>query len=226
MSKTSIPYEIAGIPFKSKSELLARLKYMLNNDIADYDFLLDFIRKCHPDAEIKIGCGVKRFFIKQNWQENGYGTLGFQIERMDGTTTDFSYIKALNHPSPWQEYCKACRLAVEEDILSFKMKSLLSGVNYCPYTGERLFKDCHVDHKAPKTFLRLLDKYIDECAVDWKSQKIKPTEDNNSRTEFINPEHSEQFRKWHNVNAELRLLSIIGNLSHAKKEAKCFTGQT
>ncbi len=84
---------IGAKAFKSNSEALAFFKEMLGRyrnkqDIAEEDSrLLRKLLERHPDAQEKVGCGVKRFFKASA----AHGTECFRLEREDGTTVHFSY---------------------------------------------------------------------------------------------------------------------------------------
>lgn len=56
----------------------------------DHAFLLELLKK-HPKAAEKIGAGVKHFAVEK---AKG-GTQCFYITRVDGSRSDFSFIKCL-----------------------------------------------------------------------------------------------------------------------------------
>ena len=84
---------LPSITFKSKSAAIEYFKEMLNryNDgdelSSNDDEILFELLQCHPEMEGKIGVGVNRFY-----RDNSpiHPTSCFHIERIDGTTTDFS----------------------------------------------------------------------------------------------------------------------------------------
>lgn len=85
--------EIAGHYFPRKTDALAFLKVILNRyrpgDIVhaeDEVFLLEALKR-HPEADIKIGSGVRGFEVRSA----DYGTQCFWILRVDGTDERFSY---------------------------------------------------------------------------------------------------------------------------------------
>lgn len=98
-------------------EMLAR--YRNNQDIneGDSDHLQNLVER-HPEAQEKIGCGVKRFFKAPT----NKGTSCFWIEREDKSRTDFSYITCvdLKGKSLYQEFAEACREAVREELQKAK----------------------------------------------------------------------------------------------------------
>lgn len=85
--------EIAGHHFPRKMDALAFLKVMLNRyrpgdtvSAEDGVFLLAALKR-HPEASIKIGCGVRGFEVRSA----DYGTQCFWILRIDGSEEQFSY---------------------------------------------------------------------------------------------------------------------------------------
>jgi len=57
---------------------------------ADHEFLLELLKR-HPRKEEKIGVGVKHFTVEK---AQG-GTQCFYITRVDGSRSDFSFMKCL-----------------------------------------------------------------------------------------------------------------------------------
>lgn len=53
-------------------------------------FMMDLLRR-HPEAEKKIGTGIRAIRITNS----KYGNRCFEAIRVDGTSTDFSYLKCL-----------------------------------------------------------------------------------------------------------------------------------
>jgi hypothetical protein len=71
-------------------EVLYKHPLLAPIDCADHAFLLELLSK-HPQAAEKIGVGVKYFTV-----ENAKGgTQCFYITRIDGSQSDFSFMKCL-----------------------------------------------------------------------------------------------------------------------------------
>lgn len=209
--------------FKTKIRLQEHIKEIItrskqSGSYVNYEdtlFMISLIDNYHPTAEQKKGVGIKRMWIATS----PYGTDAFFLERIDGTTTEFSYTKCLNHPTDEQIFTKAARYAIEEQIKEFKASMLASGPQVCPYTGEILtYATSHVDHTSPFTFKILLKSFLDETQIDWKTIKIKPPRDNCVVREYDDDTFNTLWKEWHHKNAKLRLLSRSGNLSNAKIE--------
>tara|TARA_B100001989_G_C24541151_1_gene467630 strand:+ start:1882 stop:2178 length:297 start_codon:yes stop_codon:yes gene_type:complete len=87
------PVKIGGMSFDRKGDALSFMKNMLNKyspeekvDEIDSKFLSSAILR-HPEADDKIGVGIKHFFVRRA----DYGTKCFWLERIDGTVERFSY---------------------------------------------------------------------------------------------------------------------------------------
>lgn len=84
-----------------KKDIILYYKNMLNkyahNNIVnnkDKNDLLKLI-KYHPNYYIKIGKGIKDFIVKHN----RYGSICFNIIRIDNTKDDFSFYKCIRNMS-------------------------------------------------------------------------------------------------------------------------------
>ncbi len=71
-------------------EVLYRHQLLKPINGADHEFLLDLLNK-HPRKAEKIGSGVKYFTVEK---AQG-GTQCFYITRVDGSRSDFSFMKCL-----------------------------------------------------------------------------------------------------------------------------------
>ena len=86
----------------------------------DFNFLMTVFRwhpewgkKCADQEITKILIG------KDNWNKPC-----FYLQRADGTKTDISITKCLNHPTHYSDVVAACLTAVESVITEFKYNSL------------------------------------------------------------------------------------------------------
>lgn len=96
MSKKQ-PVEIGGLKFSKKGDALDHLKGILNKyrpeevvSNNDADFLLQALKR-HPEADEKIGSGIRNFFVSRA----DFNTVCFWINRVDGTKIRFSYISCV-----------------------------------------------------------------------------------------------------------------------------------
>jgi hypothetical protein len=66
----------------------------VNQDMNDYEFMVvdQCLRTAHPEAEKKIGCGVKTFQIRTHPEHD---SRCYSVMRTDGSCEDFSYRKCV-----------------------------------------------------------------------------------------------------------------------------------
>lgn len=177
----------------------------------DDAFLRDLIA-LHSEAEQKIGSGIAHFEVRPNeWKSRT-----FWIVRCDGTETDFSFLKAITPPSPMQDFAKACRTAVVEQILDFKATSFAGvPVIVCPITGERVTREtAHVDHAEPWTFAALVEDFAKDRDI---TDDVEQTHDGDLRTYFRDKSLANLFADFHRERASLRIVSRTANLSILRK---------
>lgn len=175
----------------------------------------------HPESGAKIGCGVDRFEIRPSDVNPAQRT--FWLVRMDGTETDFSYLKCLTPPTPLQDFKAACRSAVVDRVLAFKNEAFaVASILPCAVTGEPVGPDgCHIDHAPPWTFDRIASEFALGYSDDEIRAMVRPTTDGESRTVFADPETAAAFLAFHDSRAVLRVVSIRVNLGVlARKEAR------
>ena len=222
-----MPYQIGGIEFRVKSEITDKCRSILN-EVSDgcrvpedqYEFLFDLF-KYHDEWTSKSEGGVAS--ISTTTTE--HGTRCFVLVRGNQTKIDISFPHAIKlipsnrtknlTPQRLLDYKAAARTAIKPQISAFRDKALLQDVA-CPYTGEVLNRDnCAVDHIPPNTFDRLLFEFS-------VSRKIRPMEikvgsRNGVVAEFLDKEIEEYWKKYHQDNATLRVISKIGNLQLPKE---------
>lgn len=88
-----IPVNLPSKQFATKkqareffTEMLHRYEDEMIVNEADYKFLIELL-SLHPEANEKIGIGVRRFYRRISEE----GTPCFYLERTDGTNDDFSF---------------------------------------------------------------------------------------------------------------------------------------
>lgn len=106
----------------------------LNYD--DEDILYEFLQR-HPEADEKIGVGVRAFFRQKSPDRP---TSCFHILRMDGSKTDFGCSACLTGraPSLRHDFYEACRRSVVAELMHQKQQLFdlsPSGIR-CVRTGE------------------------------------------------------------------------------------------
>jgi len=170
----------------------------------------------HPDATQKIGCGVRRFEIRQNAIFANQNT--FWLIRFDGTETDFSFRLCMSRKenTPWHDFCAAARAAIADQIVVFKTAEFLSIEKpSCSLTGVLLEWDqCHVDHVVQ--FSDLIKRFVEEYGVDI-STAVLHSVDGQTSAIFADDQLAIHWRQFHFTNAELRLTTPAANLARKRK---------
>ncbi len=184
--------------FKNKTEIKAFIKDILNKYFIegesisklDFEFFAELLK---PRAD-KIGCGVKRIFLKYN----KYGGKTLWIERVDGTQTDFSVYKLLDHISSKRiqskneiDFRKACRTAIVEDKKKLKYDS-------------GLFGDAH--HYG-KEFEQLVTDFIKKYNIQVEKLNFLGHEDGDIEISFVDKDLEQVWIEFHRRNAKMEVLS-------------------
>ena len=99
-----------GRSWRTQADALAHFKTMLAryqngetvtdaSDRSDLEALLvSYDTFLAPGDPPKVGAGISHFVRERNADE-GWSTDGFHVHRIDGTSIDFSYIKAVRYSS-------------------------------------------------------------------------------------------------------------------------------
>lgn len=211
------------------------LKYNLNNVFNPssrishgdfYELMIDVVTG-HYRADELMGDGVDYFFIS-NCSINPRNRK-FNVARVDGSTSDFSYHKALSSTPKKNELevKKAFRMAVDPFVKDFKRRFFEKnkdsrGYVLCEVTGLKIkISGCHTDHKYPYTFDSLFYRYIKDYNIDVNQVKlIEDPADN--RPILADEDLISSFYSWHEDNARLRCIYWRANLQD--KRTKNFNG--
>lgn len=206
-----------------KSKLKAQAKAILNDNplgfifeqnTADYNFLLRIFQG-HPEYHIKVGSGISNIYIAKGLE---YSTRCFFITRIDGSTSDISYIRSIDGATTKISDIKcACRSAIK-DVIARRRDKVQFGVSICPISGEVLTNEnTHIDH---------YNLPFDEVCNEWlKSQNIEfvhsclndSTIDHVQEISFASRNLKESFVAFHNANTRLRAVTKQANLSTLRK---------
>jgi hypothetical protein len=217
------PIVINERSFRTQAETIEFFKEMLNRyrngqDVVgeDNDMLLALLER-HPEADKKIGCGVKRLYKDRTEMS----TSCFWVERTDGTKTDFSYISAVKAKgkSLFQEFLEACRNAVQDDLrltkqAFFEKHGNEGGKVPCDITGEYIaLYESHLDHMKPLTFQVLVVTFVNANEIEIKPEMLSMSQDAQFQTSFVDIELRDKFRRYHHKTAKLRIIKAERNLS-------------
>ena len=217
------PIVLNGIEFKFQKDAIEHFKNMLERyrngqTIAgdDRDMLLALLER-HPQADKKIGCGVKRLYKDRT----DMPTSCFWIERTDGSRTDFSYRTAISakEKSLYQEFLEACRVAVQDDLLLAKKEYFEKWGDRdkkvkCALTRDKVaISESHLDHEKPLTFEVLVNTFIGANDIEIKPEMLLMSQDAQFQTTMIDQELKDKFRRYHYKMAKLRVIKAELNLS-------------
>ena len=206
---------ICGESFRSKAALKRRVQSILNDrlgptSIDDHCFLVELFQR-HPSYEQKRGQGIVMIRVVLAMP---YRTRCFEIERIDGTTTDISYLECLTPSTVFDWFPAACRTAVVSQIQAAK-DAAFGDATYiaCPITGQRIDRRrAHVDHAPPWTFDAIVEAFIDQSVIDI-AQVAFVDVDGGTESKFADVELEEAFAEFHRKHATLRVVSRMANLS-------------
>ena len=214
---------LGGVVYPTQKQAKARCRDLVASvgvgeaitDPADLAFLRDLIAR-HPDAAGKVGAGIRAITVRVN---TPFRTLGFWIERVDGTRTDISWLECLSPSNNRQKVLTALRHAIVDQRSKVKAAAFAAGPVFCPYTGERLTPDnAHADHAPPWTFERIADEFA-KSEGGW-AQIQHASHDGALGSELVDNQQRLRWRRFHASRADLRVVSEIANLSIIPREAR------
>lgn len=203
--------------WKTKKATLAHTRKILNsletNAILKNEEHRSFLIKLftrHPYAKDKIRDGIKGITVRRGHPR--YPGRCFWIQRLDDSWIDISFHECVRASSPFQNFCRAMRYVIQEQIDNFRREAFLNKTYIvCPENNTKVYKhNCHVDHYKPQ-FVEIVRKFIEEFGVNVKIQKY----DDFSNT-LKDDKIKNQFYDFHKKICSLRITSISGNLRRTK----------
>jgi hypothetical protein len=214
-----LPVTIDHLAFDSQKDAVEYFKNILRGystgaflsgqDLKDVLALLSL----HPRASHKVGFGVRKIFV----ENNDYGNKCFNVQRIDGSIEDFSYLKCIRgEHKPFTQFSNACRRAVKNDIVAFKVNYFWKNQNEnktikCLESGEQItISEGHVDHVAPLTFSILVQQFI--FIKNIILRQVEYRRRGICGIEFADSGIKNDFQEWHSKNAILRVIRNTENL--------------
>ena len=191
--------------------------YLPGDSLSETDFsdILDLLTR-HPEHEKKIGSGVSHIKVVQNPE---YPSRCFWIFRDDGTSTDFSYVTCVNGKPKTvnQEFIEACRVSIVDQILEYKNEYFASsGDGFCEETGVPItWKNSHVDHIIP--FAQIVNDFLNLTGTIPSSEMLSKSADNQCSVKFTCEHTESEWRAYHMIFAQLRVVSVEFNLTRMRK---------
>ena len=219
-----IKYNINGVTFLTDKSVQEFAKIILYKDSInsvlsedDFNFMYCYFKEIHHEWEQKLGVGIKCIHRVADKLTGKY--RAFEIERVDGSFTDISYIVSnIKTPKLINDFKKALRNVVNQQILEFKTSFFQFPITkFCEISGDVItFSNCHVDHFNP-SFNDLVNLFIEENKINDLSNVLEPSKDNQTMCFIKDSEIANKFYEYHLINANLRVLSVKANLSIPKK---------
>lgn len=224
-----IALEIGGLWFPTKSAAIEHYKAILHAyaigsvvpepHATEIDWLLDR----HPEVEQKRGAGVAGFRVMPGL----YGNRCFYIDRVDRSSTDFSYLSCVDGkaPTPQQEIVQAMRAEVRDDIMDAKRRHFAEhadaeGRVACVITGDLVtMEECHADHAPPRTFSTLALSFLKARRIVPDRSQVTAPADNQMEPRLIDPDLAFDWREFHHEMAAIRIVSRRANMERSA-EAK------
>jgi hypothetical protein len=176
----------------------------------------------HPDATLKIGCGVDYFYVQQSkWKRNQYN---FMIQRIDGSSTDFSFNKCLNPKrisSKNENWKSIFRNVVKDQTDSFRSSAFKiigdKDTFTCSETNLKFKKIySHVDHVYPLTFDSIMIEFIEINKLDLSEIKLSDDTGTSEVKTILDENIIKSFYDFHKNRSVLRIVCSSANLQ-AKK---------
>lgn len=174
----------------------------------------------HPEVVQKVGAGIDYFFVNNAKAS----TRCFYLSRIDGSTTDFSFLTAIKGQEPplLSQFKEACREAVQPHLLEakdnyFKENQNARGEVECEVTRQLITKDdAQVDHNGVSFNVMVL-AWIEANELEITDDLLTPSMDNQFVSRFANEKLEEQWVKYHNnfckKHKTLRVIQKKANLS-------------
>lgn len=225
-------YKIGKKEFKTKTTITNYFSFILKSvkegSILEGQYLTDVLGllEYHTEKEDKIGCGINYIKVEKHTDIiNGFKskTCHFHIYRVDGTNIDFSYKNCVNNIGKYgykskkrDDVMKSLRFVVRPQIDSFRTEAFgkkqyltceVLGVNFSK-------KTCHIDHKPPKSFINIVDNFLNDYNLNIEAIEIIAVDNiyDTIKDEIIR----EDWFNYHLKNAELRAIHKTANLSQKK----------
>lgn len=186
-------------------------------DVKDLSALVERYDSLISGGPSKIGVGIDHFECRLNKdKDRGWRTRGFWIVRKDGTSTDFSYIKAIEGrpKSDVEEFKDACFNAISSDLIDMKRKQFdsiadVNGRIPCDITSELIsFDEAEIRHANPR-FEEIVRKF--RKLKHWEDNippgTLTPPDDAQTTTHFTDNAIGLEFLKFHHERA---VLWIVG----------------
>jgi hypothetical protein len=175
----------------------------------DEQFLRAVLSHHHRWLE-KCGVGFRHLTVGFH-QVDGYRpTRGLIVHRLDGSSIDVSWTKALQpngNSTTEQDAAAAARREVIDQTEAVRSEQTGKPCSIC---GRSLDGDCHVDHAAPLTFEALFAGWLAHEGTQASDLRLQ---DHGTHATFSDRAQAARWSNYHRARARLRLVHATENLS-------------
>lgn len=214
--RRSQPVFVGARCFPTKEAAADHFRKILHRGVIDAEADADLrdLLENHAERDLKVGCGIRGFFIGPN----GWGKSCFWIDRLDGTRTDFSFLACITPATPQTKAKRGFREAIRPQIQEFKLKAYTSrSVVPCAITGVMVPRvEAHVDHRPPATFSLLLETFCRDESVDIASVRVADTADGITICTLADDDLARRWSDFHRARAVLQITSSKANMMQGR----------
>jgi Protein of unknown function (DUF3223) len=216
--------ELGTLKFESKKALLEHCRAVLHRyefgaRVAQDDaaFLLLLLER-HRERDQKVGAGVSHFTVATALPAGRC----FLIHRIDGSVTDFSFMKCISPPSIGQRLHAALRLEIDEDVKRAKQRFFVEhgGSVLCNQSKQPIsFEEAHADHALPLSFWTLAETFLRGAhvltGIELNDELLAPLVDQQFGRPLADRQLAEQWRHFHHSLAHIQIVTGEVNLRSA-----------
>lgn len=194
-------------------ELLLQLesKKFVDSTSGNWIFFHDLLAR-HPDYKEKCGLGIAKFLIRRNTNDD----IELNLERVDGTFSDVSWIKCVTGKatSALSNLKAAMRVEIDRQVLDFKVHNFRAGMacELCSL-GIMQLSDCNADHI--NHFDLITAEFIQQYPDHPKEFDDQPLT-NKAMFKIEDRGFADNWARYHEEVAELRLVHGRCNLKREK----------
>ena len=187
-------------------------------DPSDHKDLLALLERYDlaiADGPAKTGVGVDHFETRINIT-NGGRNVGFWVVRIDGSETDFSFIRAVNEAPKreLEQLSDACRDAIFPELqttkaLYFATYADSRGAVPCAFSGSPITVNESALEYLQTSFAEIVKAFAN--SKGWMAAVppgvISEPKDGQTTTTFVTKEHAAAFRQFHRASAKICVVS-------------------
>jgi Protein of unknown function (DUF3223) len=179
---------------------------------ADAKWLHDLIA-LHRDAD-KIGVGIAYFTVRRNKFNNG-----FWLHRLNGHSSDWSYLKCISPSGPEQLALAGFRNAVGDTVVAFLDAHGHAKIgSACPLSGivitAQNMQSAHV-----RPFGDIVREFLAGEGIELSQITVMPSRDRQTMVQLADAALRERWHEYHQSSAALMVATDIGN-RHRPKGAR------